>query len=113
MSSHFGEQCLNSSHFRIVRSLFRRLAKYFSDDWRKDRGTEAEASPFLAAAERKIRRPARERTIPRSNMETGGHHSPMAEQAGFEPAITAIAVAFSPTLLFRTQPLCTVSCRGD
>ena len=34
MSSHFGEQCLNSSHFRIVRSLFRRLAKYFSDDWR-------------------------------------------------------------------------------
>ena len=36
----------------------------------------------------------------------------MAEQAGFEPAITAIAVAFSPTLLFRMQPLCTVSCRG-
>ena len=100
MSSHFEEQCLNSSHFRIVRSLFRRLAKYFSDDWRKDRGTEAEASPFLAAKGRCAAQPVNGQSHD-PTWKLGVNHSPMAEQAGFEPAITAIAVAFSPTLLFR------------
>ena len=69
---------------------------------KKDRGTEAEASPFLAAKGRYAAQPVNGQ-FHDPTWKLGVNHSPMAEQAGFEPAITAIAVAFSPTLLFHTN----------
>ena len=67
-----------------------------SDDWRKDRGTEAEASPFLAAKGRCAAQPVNGQSHD-PTWKLGVNHSPMADQAGVEPAITAIAVASHAT----------------